>query len=674
MFARTRRQRSVFAVLPLAILLGCQVEPIRNPNSSLSRWDGREDPGTADIEAAPEPAIEPNTFLAAGRFHESRGQTHAAIDQYRNAVAAHPNLVEAHNRLGICYMRLGKYDEAQAHLLRAVALTPDKAHLRNNLAFCYISQRRWSDAEAELRNAIELSPKLSRAHVNLAVALAQQDRMDEALAEFRAVLREDDVQYNMGLMLSARGRYVDAEQAFRAALAKNPQMVAAAKRLEELAPLVERERAHAAQAQPAPAEHVASAAAPDGTAPAMADTEEATAPEDVDAVADATVSDVAEAEKDNLPDEPIAAATDTNADVDTDTVAEVEPAESPAEANVTDDTSDEAIAEGDATSDEAVAVTDDMPGDAVAMDEGEIGALDEDDACAPDQTIADAAHADVVADESHADATAEAPSERPAVAQDAAKDDSAVAVANTNESDVAAPPIETTNDQTQQASPLPVPMPDLAPAAREVMAMIRSAVAQAIVRSVEARKLAQSLPRPAVAPKQVEVAMTIAAFVPTPADLVLQDNMWFQAMDPIRAYDRAERRRAADDSARLPENGLPLFVHVVPALESTPVTMEESAVGTDTRDVAEPVSCGDQPVGHMDAALWISEFVLAEGPARVVSVTSDVAAERPAADGESDGADAFVGVPSVDAAYAPLDWLAFDTERDSYEPHLAFPR
>lgn len=232
----------VMSSAALMTLAACQAPNSQSANGGLSQWAqaDRAKAKPASGAAALEPDVLPRTHYAAGRLHESQNQINRAVEQYQAAVSIDPNYVDALNGLGVCQTRLGNYRQAEEQFIKAIRIAPDKAHLRNNLAFCYISQRRWADAEAELRNALELKPDFVRAQINLALALAQQSKFDAALQAFRAVLTEGDAQFNIGLMYQSVGRYADAGNAYRAALEKNPRLVAAKERLEKLQPFLDR--------------------------------------------------------------------------------------------------------------------------------------------------------------------------------------------------------------------------------------------------------------------------------------------------------------------------------------------------------------------------------------------------------------------------------------------------
>lgn len=195
--------------------------------------DARKD-NEREVRDADPPNIKSDTYLAAGRLHESQGRLVKAAEQYRLAVAAKPDSVEALNRLGITLDRLGRFKEADDAFTKAIQLAPDKAHLHNNLAFSYILQQRWREAEVSLTKAIELSPGMTRARVNLAVAAAQQGRFTDAFTHFQAVLPIEDAHYNMGLMYQSKRLNVEAAKSFKAALRANPKLVAAQQRLDAL--------------------------------------------------------------------------------------------------------------------------------------------------------------------------------------------------------------------------------------------------------------------------------------------------------------------------------------------------------------------------------------------------------------------------------------------------------
>ncbi|HSW46630.1 MAG TPA: tetratricopeptide repeat protein [Phycisphaerae bacterium] len=214
-------------------IAGCQ-----EPNGSRAHVDrtgrARTTSDKASAASTTENPILPNTHLAAGKFHESRGQLSKAAEQYQQAADLQPDSVEVLERLASALDRLGRFKESEHAYQQALKAAPEQAWLHNNLGFSYVMQRRWRDAEKSLRKAIELQPDFPRAHVNLAMALAQQEKFDEAMTHFRTVLPAEDAYFNIGLMYQSKRKLVEAAEAFKTTLELNPEMTAAREHLKAL--------------------------------------------------------------------------------------------------------------------------------------------------------------------------------------------------------------------------------------------------------------------------------------------------------------------------------------------------------------------------------------------------------------------------------------------------------
>lgn len=185
---------------------------------------------------SPPPQILPGTHFAAGRMLEAQGQLGKAMEQYRRAIAVGHNHQGAYHHLGLILSKLQQHDEAITMLTKAVELSPDDAVTRNNLGFELMFKQQWAEATKHLTKALELEPRFARARINLGMTLSKVGRFDEALAHFRAVLPEQDAQYNLGLMYRAAQQYADAGAAFHRALERDPGFRAAQKQLDDMAP------------------------------------------------------------------------------------------------------------------------------------------------------------------------------------------------------------------------------------------------------------------------------------------------------------------------------------------------------------------------------------------------------------------------------------------------------
>ena len=189
-------------------------------------------------EAESDPQILPQTYMAAGRLGESRGDLILAAAMYGKAAALDQDCVDAHARLGLTLVRMGRYKQAEGALLTAVELAPEKAYLRNNLAFAYLQQQRWPQAETALREALQLQPTFARARVNLGMVLARTGQYQEAMEQFLQVLPPASAHYNLGLIHELNCRHELAQASFTQALALNPHMAPAREGLKRVAGVV----------------------------------------------------------------------------------------------------------------------------------------------------------------------------------------------------------------------------------------------------------------------------------------------------------------------------------------------------------------------------------------------------------------------------------------------------
>ena len=69
--------------------------------------------------------------------------------------------------LGSLYSSLGRYPEAEEHMLASLALQPKQPHVRNNLGVCYKRQGKLQQAMENFNLAISLKPDYLAAYKNL---------------------------------------------------------------------------------------------------------------------------------------------------------------------------------------------------------------------------------------------------------------------------------------------------------------------------------------------------------------------------------------------------------------------------------------------------------------------------------------------------------------------------
>jgi Flp pilus assembly protein TadD len=92
----------------------------------------------------------------------------------------------------------------------------------NNI--CYLAFRAGDSAGAidACRRALEIDPTLVPAQNNLALAFASTGDFDTAAAQFAKTGDPAAREFNLGIVMSAVGRFADAERSFRAAAELRP--------------------------------------------------------------------------------------------------------------------------------------------------------------------------------------------------------------------------------------------------------------------------------------------------------------------------------------------------------------------------------------------------------------------------------------------------------------------
>lgn len=169
------------------------------------------------------------------------GLTFARNHDYRDtlviwadSVAKYPASARAQHNLAVELQHRGRAAEAAEHAEIAASLSPGyvPAHYMWGLALFDLG--RVDEAITRLQAAVRLGPAHADAQLALGNALVRAGREAEAVAHFRASLElkpAADAHYNLAVALSALGRGAEAEQQLRAAVAADPGLTVARRRL-----------------------------------------------------------------------------------------------------------------------------------------------------------------------------------------------------------------------------------------------------------------------------------------------------------------------------------------------------------------------------------------------------------------------------------------------------------
>jgi tetratricopeptide (TPR) repeat protein len=123
-----------------------------------------------------------------------------------------PEFGEAHNNRGVCYMEMGRLDEAERDFQAVLDGPPstDRLNAYVNLGLLYEKKQEWVDAERQFNLALSEDGQLLRAKRERGIVRVKLENFRDALDDLLTVLKEDpkDVtaNYNAALCLIAAGR------------------------------------------------------------------------------------------------------------------------------------------------------------------------------------------------------------------------------------------------------------------------------------------------------------------------------------------------------------------------------------------------------------------------------------------------------------------------------------
>ncbi len=143
----------------------------------------------------------PEYPYALGLALRLHGDLDAADAQFRAALAKNPEHALARRSLGLVLRQKGDTAAAATELRRAATEMPDDPQGRYLLGAVLLRMGDSAGAVAELREAIRLNPSLTEARVTLAQALAKEGQKDAALQQQAEVHRLNAEKADFGRML-----------------------------------------------------------------------------------------------------------------------------------------------------------------------------------------------------------------------------------------------------------------------------------------------------------------------------------------------------------------------------------------------------------------------------------------------------------------------------------------
>ncbi len=117
---------------------------------------------------------EPRLLGELGKVELSLGEPSAALDYLSQANISHPDDWQILSAMGIAYDRLGIYDQAETHYLKALELSPENIAVLNNLGLSLAQAGRLADAVSALERAVGQPETTPQVRQNLALLYAMK--------------------------------------------------------------------------------------------------------------------------------------------------------------------------------------------------------------------------------------------------------------------------------------------------------------------------------------------------------------------------------------------------------------------------------------------------------------------------------------------------------------------
>jgi len=128
-----------------------------------------------------------------GLGYMQQGDMKRAKQKLELSLKYNPDYEKAHHYIAELYRRLGEYDQADKHYLRAIELAPQDSGLRNNYGAFLCDQKKFAQAETQFLLAVHdpLFNGRTQAYENLGLCAADAGEMVKAEKYLRTALKAD---------------------------------------------------------------------------------------------------------------------------------------------------------------------------------------------------------------------------------------------------------------------------------------------------------------------------------------------------------------------------------------------------------------------------------------------------------------------------------------------------
>ncbi len=129
--------------------------------------------------------LETEAYTRLARLLYSEERPEDSIAMVRRGLAVDPDYGDLYNVLGICFLGLGRYDEAIAAHQRYVQLAATEPNAHDSLGMSFQQSGRYDRAVAEYNAALAMDPEFEPAIIHLGDVYFQQGRYREAVGQYQ---------------------------------------------------------------------------------------------------------------------------------------------------------------------------------------------------------------------------------------------------------------------------------------------------------------------------------------------------------------------------------------------------------------------------------------------------------------------------------------------------------
>jgi lipoprotein NlpI len=159
-------------------------------------------------------------------YYRDRGMVNEELEEWKKGVSAVENERYVVN-LGICYAKLGKYQEAIPMFKKAIQLNPSSANAYNNLGAALVRLGEYEEARKQYQMSIKLDPYYFKAYCNLGGLLAEMGDYPEALEALKSAIQINQDYFeaykNLASTYQRMGKPEEVIPFFQAYLKRNPK-------------------------------------------------------------------------------------------------------------------------------------------------------------------------------------------------------------------------------------------------------------------------------------------------------------------------------------------------------------------------------------------------------------------------------------------------------------------